>query len=220
MKHILYLITRDDGQRYVGITIDYRVRLRMNEHRASDRFKGYNFTYQILKEDEDRAVIERAETEAVAYYDTFNNGLNGSPGGKGWGHNSPKFNTLGYKYSDESKAKMSLKAKERYRREGHAARSAMIKKAYANNPELRKTLSEKRKGVVQPHMRKLTDEQLESIKQGYESFDHPLIGVKSANGKLHTKLRLYAKHCAEIYPACNNAIYGHLKEMFHDKNKE
>jgi len=85
----------------------------MGDHKRSKRFIGHEFDIQVLEESFDRSYIENKESHYIAVYDTFNNGLNDTETGKGWGHSSPKFNTLGYIFSDKSRKKMSESAKKR-----------------------------------------------------------------------------------------------------------
>lgn len=138
----------------------------MADHRRSRRFYGDDFEMTILAESEDRAQIESLEEHYVVEYNTHQDGLNLSKSGKGHGHNSSKFTTLGYIYSEESRNKMSQKAKERADRDRHkmAKRSADLWK----NEEYRKSQEGKRKGRrLRPPI--LSDSQVAEIRSLFES---------------------------------------------------
>jgi hypothetical protein len=211
MKHILYKITRSDGQKYIGITIDYRLKNRMSQHKISDKFKGYDFEYEILLESDDRSVIEIAEEKAIDEYDTFNNGLNSTKSGKGYGHNSSSFTTFGYKFDDESRQKMSLAAKGRAKREGFEIRSNRSKKFYNDNPEVREKISKNRRGKKAAF--KLNDNDIALLIEQYTTFDHPDIGKKSKNGRILTKQRVFSNVIARFFNVTPVAIYGYVKDL-------
>ena len=83
--------------------------------------------YKYLKNLTTETILKEREEYWINSLDTFNNGLNESPSGKGCGHNSPNFTTLGYKFSDEQRKKMSESAKKRAKREGFDIRSKRSK---------------------------------------------------------------------------------------------
>lgn len=211
MKHILYCITRDDGQKYVGITIDYRIKNRMACHALSERFKDHLFTYEILFESENRKDVEVAEEEYIIKLDTFNNGLNSTLGGKGYGHNSPNFSTFGYKFSEEAKKKMSKSAKDRAEREGFGVRSNRSKEFFTKDPSVKERISRSKKG--KKSWTKISDEDIQEIISGYSDFVDDRIGLKSKNGRMLTKSRLYAKCMAKKFPICENMIYVYVKDL-------
>jgi hypothetical protein len=211
MKHILYCITRDDGNQYVGITIDYRIKNRMAQHAHSKRFNGHSFTYEILLESESRKDIEEAEEMAIINLDTFRNGLNSTQGGKGHGHNSSNFSTFGYKFSDEAKKKMSDAAKNRAAAEGFNIRSERSKAFFAKDPSIKEKISLAKKG--KKTWSKLTDEDIQKIIQGYYEFVNDQIGLKAKNGRVLTKSRLYARYMAKELPICENMIYEYVKNL-------
>lgn len=211
MKHILYCITRDDGKQYVGITIDRRLKNRMAQHAHSKRFKGHTFTYEILLEDENRSTVEDAEEATIIKLDTFHNGLNSTIGGKGHGHNSSNFSTFGYKFSDESKKKMSDSAKNRAENEGFETRSNRSKDFFSKDPSIKQKISDSKKGKIS--WSKVTNDDIEKIIQGYAAFTHDQIGLKSKNGRILTKNRLYARCLAKELPICENMIYSYVKDL-------
>lgn len=203
MMHILYLITRDDDQKYIGITIDYRLKNRMAQHKISPRFQMHSFVYDILLQDTSREIIENAEIDAIQKYDTFRNGLNSTIGGKGYNHNSLKFNTIGYKFSDASKARMSKAAKERALREGFDVRSKRSKSIWSDS-DRRKKMSDIRKGKVS-HFKLTVDDKV-SIKNQFSKFTFD--PIKSRNGQLLTRLRAFANEKSKQFNVTPQTIYG------------
>jgi len=138
----------------------------MADHQRSCRFSDDTFTVEILMESIDRAVIELAESEYISLYNTHCNGLNYTKCGKGYGHDSPNFTTIGYIYSDESRKKMSDSAKIRCKRD----HTKMVDRSKANwnNAEYRKSQEGKRKGK-RLHPPKLSDETVQKIRDRYEA---------------------------------------------------
>lgn len=205
MKHILYLITRDDGQKYIGITIDYRIKNRMAQHKLSERFKDHAFSYVILQEDSDRSTIEDAEPIAIEKYDTFFNGLNSTRGGKGFGHNSKKFNTLGFKFSEESRKKMSIAGKARAKREGFSVRSKRSKIVWSDEKR-RKNMSDVKKGKASYY--KISEDMKQEIFSSFKEFSHA--PKKSRNGLMLSRERAFAKSICKHYNVTQQTIYGLL----------
>jgi len=140
-----------------------RMRQRINSHKIDQRFCDDEFDVQVLEESEDRSYIERMEEEYIKKYDTYNNGLNKSKSGKGYGHNSPKFNTLGYQFTEEQRKNMSKAAKKRAQREGHEKRSENCRKPWLD-PKYRKHQSNVRKNkrLTPP---KISDDQVDEIRK-------------------------------------------------------
>jgi len=136
----------------------------MGDHKRSSRFKNNEFHIQILEESFDRSYIEDKESHYISVYDTFANGLNDTETGKGYGHSSPKFNTLGYTFSNESRKKMSESAKKRCIN-NFEAMSERSKKAWGNL-EYREHQSKVRQGKrLRPP--KLSDEAVNEIRVLY-----------------------------------------------------
>lgn len=115
--HVVYLI-EDQGSPYIGITITRRFENRKASHCHSGRFSD-DFTMTVIYSSKDRDHIEDMEEEFIRIYDSYHNGLNLTESGKGWGHKSKKFTTLGFRFSEESKARMSESRKKAIR-EGRA----------------------------------------------------------------------------------------------------
>lgn len=118
----------------------------MAGHRRSSRFNNDDFETKIIFTSDDREEIESKETECVSLYATFKSGLNLTPSGAGYGHNHHKFNTTGFKFSEESRAKMSKAARERAERERGTGIRAERSKAKWLDPEYRKGQEGKRAG--------------------------------------------------------------------------
>lgn len=108
--HVVYLI-EDQGNPYIGITIARRFDDRKASHLHSGRFSK-SFTMTQIYSSRDRSHIEDMEEEFIKIYDSFREGLNLTESGKGWGHNSRNFTTLGFSFSEESRAKMSKSRKK------------------------------------------------------------------------------------------------------------
>lgn len=134
----------------------------MADHRRSKRFYPDDFEMTILEESDDRNKIEQLEEYYIKKYDTHRTGLNCSPSGKGHGHNSPRFTTLGYIYSEESRKRMSIKAKARAKRD-HDQMAERSRQLW-NDPEYRKRQEGKREGKrLRPP--KLSDAQVDEIRK-------------------------------------------------------
>lgn len=145
---------------------------RLGDHKRSLRFKNDSFSYKILEESSNRAAIEKLEEYWINELNTYNNGLNKSKSGKGYGHNSSNFTTLGYIFSKESRKKMSESAKARAINEGFDVRSKSSKKGWEiGGEEYRKHMSNIRKGkrLRQP---KISDQQVLEIRKLWEIEKH------------------------------------------------
>lgn len=132
---VIYKITREDGLSYIGITSNLKKRL--SGHRRSSRFAQLKISTVEVLFDGDYEECEALEESFIAQYDTFNNGLNLTSKGKGKSE-SQKFNTRGYRFSADSRMKMSESQKKRKDRV----------RGYKHSIETRKNWSLKRKGKV------------------------------------------------------------------------
>ena len=185
-------------------------------HRSSERFYNDDFDFQILAEDTNRSKIEDLEEYYIQYYDTYNNGLNNTKGGKGFGHNDPKFTTLGYTFTDDQRMKMSEAGKKRALREGFDVRSQRAKTAWKNE-EYRKTQSEirKNKRLSSP---KVSDEDVVKIREDFHSMESYLDEevdrinkerhLKNPSWKKTNRERVFANKFCDRYGLTNTAIYG------------
>lgn len=221
----VYKITRNDGKVYIGITVDLKKRLKAHEN--SIRFSMGIKEFEVLNECTSYEEAEDLEEFYIDEFDTFENGLNLSKNGKG-NHNSKNFTTRNYKYSQESRLKMSESAKKRVIRIGPPNAKPMSK-------EVRKKLSNIRKGICWGP-KKISDSDCESIVNAYMNdsliFDPELVKtyikkgqreifdslsfteLKSGNGKPLSKITLYSHYYSELYdvtPACIRRIIKNVK---------
>jgi len=102
----VYLIIRDDGKQYIGKTKIETIKRRMNAHKKSKRFANYEFTYQIIAQTTTHDEVLIKEEYYIDLYNTYKDGLNATKTGKGCGHNSPNFSTLGMKFSEKHRENM------------------------------------------------------------------------------------------------------------------
>lgn len=196
MEYLIYLITREDGQQYVGTTDTRNYKSRMRCHAITDRFKGYEFSTDILESSEDIAVHDK-EAFYIKVYDTFHNGLNSSIDGKG-NHLAPSFTTRGYKFSDESKKKMS---------EAKKGKTAWNKgKTGIYSEETIKRWSESRKGRI--HSSKLSKEDVIEIRRFYATLPEvDGVGKVMRNGKKMTYERAFSKEYCTQWDICEQNLY-------------
>jgi len=227
MKGYVYLITRSDNQKYVGITYD--IPKRMYAHKKSKRFEIGIKNIEVLEECLTYEEAEKLEPMYIEKYDTFYNGLNGSVDGKG-NHLAPNFTTKGYKFSDESRQKM---------KENHW--STKMKNTWTTNTvyseETRKKWSETRKGICWRPRKITRDEALKLIKLYEEdSINYsddfvkqfvkvkdkkrvgkvPLEELKAPNGKYLNKIKLFSEYFCKEYNVTPQAITGLLKNGISD----
>lgn len=156
----VYKITRSDGQEYIGITVDLNKRVK--EHTRSSRFASGISKVEVLFESIKYEDCQNLESAFIEKFDTFNNGLNLSPTGKGKGHRKGEcnsFTTKGMTFSESAKEKMS---------KAHKSRTNYAK-GWCHSAATRKRWSELRKGrVFNP---KLSAQEVEKIKKiDIESF--------------------------------------------------
>lgn len=197
---LVYIITRSDGKQYVGTTNNNRLRVRMNSHKVSKAFKNYEFSYKILYETNNISECYEKEELSIKEYDTYNNGLNGSINGRGW-NNSTKFTTLGYKFTEKSKKKMSDT------RKGLFASGAIVSwnKGVSWSDEVKDNFSKVRKG--KRYHNKLTKEQVAEIKTNYNKAE-PIFGVGEIqrNGVAMSYIQAFSKLHCKMYGVCSNSI--------------
>lgn len=178
---VVYKLTRSDNKLYIGITTKARITKRMNEHRYSKKFRSHTFTKEILEEGilEYEDVLKR-EKYYVQLYDTWKNGLNGTPTGHG-GYKSHLWTTLGYKHTDATKLKMSKIHKGKI--PWNKGKTGYLSK------EVLEKWSRERKGVQVNT--KLTLEQVKEIRERFDKFEFtPIIGK---NGRLLLKEQQFSK---------------------------
>lgn len=221
MKGYVYLITRKDGEQYIGIT--YNINKRVSAHKKTKRFGIGIEKVEILKECEKYEDAEILEPHYIEEYDTFYNGLNGSINGKG-NHLSEKFTTKGFKFTEETREKM---------RENHWSKTGKYKPiGKKHTEETKKTLSEIRKGkcwgprkidrndalmILENFRNDILEFDDEFVRRFVKKTDKERVGVvslehlKSSNGKFLNKMVLYSEYYSEIYGVTKQAIIGILK---------
>lgn len=193
MIYFLYKLTRDDEQVYFGTTNEKRFTSRMNAHKYSDRFKGRDFTVEIVAQSEDDTFIASLEEQMITRYDTYNNGLNNTVDGKG-NHLAPAFTTKGYKHSENAKRRMR-KAKT-----GYVPWNKGVK-GY--------TLTVDRRGKI--HSSKLTVQQYKIIRESFKYIPTlPGVGKRSKNGVILTQERAVSKILCHEYQVSDICIYNIL----------
>lgn len=189
--YLVYKITREDNQSYIGMTYDSGLRSRIYAHKKSSRFKGYKYEIEILEENPDFEYICDREEYFITLYNTYNNGLNETPDGKGL-QDYRYFTTKGYKFSEESKKKMSIKAKQRLERDGNPF------KGKHHTEQTKEKLRQKRLGKIYTH--KLSEEEVKEIIKLFnlkEEFEQ--VGKPGRNGKIITYERAFAlKYCKQF----------------------
>lgn len=154
----VYKITRADDKIYIGITIDSDKRLKT--HTKSKRFEIGIKSFDLLHSNIEYSEAEILEEYYIALYNSYYDGLNESINGKG-NHLAPNFNTLGFKFSEESKLKMSVSAKKS--NHGHLNWPKMTN-------EHRKYLSSIRKGICWRN-KKITNDVANTIIDSLENKD-------------------------------------------------
>lgn len=172
MNYLVYKLTRNDGKIYIGTTNTERLELRMYLHRYTNRFKGYDFTCNILEENSSYDYIMNKEQEYIKMFNSYKEGLNDTFDGKG-AHLNPKFTTLGYHHTEETKKKISNKLK---------GKKSWIK-GKQHTEKSKKKMSNNRKGIQS--FTKLKKEDVEKILKDYTNkvfLDDTRIGKIMKNG--------------------------------------
>lgn len=217
---VSYKLTREDGQEYIGITVNINARL--SQHKKHPRFSELKLVkYEILKTYDTYEEAQKDEPYLIEKYDTFYNGLNESIDGKG-NHLSPNFNTYGYKFTEEQRNNM--KRSHWSRKPGFIAEWQ-----YRPHSEItKKRISEGRTGQVVSYVLDLDTKLLieDSYKNDTIQFSNDFIAkhvkvsqrdkldkldfseLVSPNGKPLNKLTLYAHYFADIYNVTTVAIKG------------
>lgn len=220
-KYLIYKLTREDGRIYIGTTNSSRFKYRMYQHKISTRFKNYEFTVEIIEESEHISILEK-EKYYINLYDSYKNGLNSTWSGKGYGHDSPKFTTLGYKYSDKTKTKISKSLKKRYRNNPELrVQISERKKEWWKNPENRKKFHNDRKG--KQSWTKLSKNDVRYILKLYYNIKPYIenVGKTQKNGREMSYIQAFAKKYSKEYnitPQCIKRIIN--GETWADVQKE
>jgi hypothetical protein len=167
---------------------------------------------KILFSSDERSLVESREGDYVKEFDSHKNGLNLTKHGAGYGHCDHKFTTLGYKFSEESKKKMSESAKTRAASEEPGLRRKISADNWAK-AEYREKQSGKRAGkrLCPP---KLSDETVSKLREDFSNALPELVPEvfkmneyrKSRGYFLTSPERLYATRVCEIYGVSNTCI--------------
>lgn len=200
IKYIVYKLTRDDGQLYIGTTNTQRFKNRMYIHKISRRFKNHKFDIKILYKSKNRQEIDYLEEYYIEKFDSFYNGLNESIDGKG-NHHAPNFTTTGFKYSERSKQKMSDSAKKRIEKIG------VNFKGYKHTNKIKEKMSEKRKGIIY-RKTKLNYESVGKIRDFFDTKPVIKYGEIQKNGKILTYERAFANEFHKQYGITPTALYN------------
>lgn len=196
--YICYLIVDMDDIPYVGMTTMCRYRSRMSSHRRNrhKRFK-LPITSQILYCSKEHEHICDMEEHFIDSYDSFVNGHNRTPDGKGITDVHGNFTTRGMKYTEESRKRLSVA-----RRLGMEDGSANFR---LNEPEIRAKALESKRNRTEPieqHGR-LGKDGMIALRKFYMS--RPSLGSNVAfHGDIDTP---YASHRAAIYAELSD-MYG------------
>lgn len=188
----VYVITREDGKQYVGIT--NRLRKRMLEHKGDDRFEGYFFTYEIISEGHSFEEARRIETLYVRLYDTYSNGLNKTKDGSGNNY-TEAFTMAGRKHTEETKRKIG---------NSHRGKKVNI---WNKGKKMSEAFCRKQSELKKGKPLKITIEQKQEILDLYASKpDVPNAGKKSRNGRVSSYLQEFSKLYADNYGITPAAI--------------
>lgn len=135
---VIYKLTRTDGLSYIGISCQFDKRLLA--HKQSSRFTSGILDVEILFEGTYEECF-KLEEFFIEKYDTFNNGLNATHSGKGYGpHTKSGWITVGDKHTDTTKEKM---------RDNHWSKTGVYSpKGQTCSDEARKKMSAARKGKL------------------------------------------------------------------------
>jgi len=219
----IYKLVRSDGLSYVGSTCNFK--RRMQAHKRSNRFT-IGISEIIILEKCGIADVDKLEKFYVDKFDTYKNGLNMTPTGRGKSENA-KFSTYGLSHSSSTRKKMK--------------RAWMKRKqtGFINNngrtlsTETKKKMSATRKGICWKKNLKINNTErnkiitnyvdgvikfdLEFIKSMVKSSQKDIINslsfgeMISPNGKKLTYETLYAHYVSRLYGVTPQYIKALLK---------
>lgn len=205
MEYYVYRLTRaSDGKQYIGTTDNRNLRRRMSAHRKSTRFRDSSFVMEILLTDVTPDVFLREEEMIVLHQTFYPHGLNLTISGKGYFHDSIKWSTRGYKFSEVSRQRMRDAWKRRTQHRG-----------WHHTAERKQQWSQTRRGRPIPQNRKLNSEQEQYLKSLYTT--HPTlpgVGKKHpSNGIVLTYQRAFVNHYAPQFNMTPNGLLGVLRRV-------
>ena len=191
--YFIYKITRSDGKQYIGTTDSKCIKNRMCRHKSSTRFANFDFTYEIIEQSADINILQKEQYYIQQYNTLVPNGLNISIDGKG-NHLSPNFTTRGFKFSEESKIKMSISSKKRQRSTG-----------WVHSQETKAHWSKTRTGKCwkKPALNKDQWDELNMIWN-----EKPSCSLTNSIGKRISYERAFAKQYAERFGLSVNGLYN------------
>lgn len=182
--YYVYKITRKDGMSYIGITLHLKKRER--EHLKTKRFEMGITSMEVLYETDSYEDCGEMEEKMIALHDTHKNGLNITATGKGLLKNADgkAYNTLGHKYSDETRKKMSQQRKGLLAGE----RNGMFGQTHSN--KARENMSAKKKGktwITDGNISRLVDPAL-PIPEGWQPGKTQIIDKEAAKKRREGKI--------------------------------
>lgn len=197
----VYKLTRSDGKEYIGKSANFKNRL--SQHKKHKRFKNYDIIkYEILHYCLTHEEALLAEKNSIKQYDTFYNGLNSTIDGTGNNY-SDKFTTKGFKFTEESKKKMSSSSLKR-----KAINS--VRKWHDNLEKDRKTLFYKNHSIKtkgKPKPTKIDENVVIDILTCFKN-KIPLEGVgeKRPNGRKMSYRQAFSLHFSKKYTISPRAV--------------
>jgi group I intron endonuclease len=201
--YCIYCITRlSDKKKYIGKAKN--IKQRICQHKKSKRFLGHEFIYEILYYSEDHDKIKDSEEIYIKIFDTYKNGLNLTPDGTGNNY-TEKFTTLGFKFSDETKRKLSLN-----HHDVKAEKNPMYNKTHSD--ETKAKWSKLRKGKVSS--KKFDYETIEILLYLYKT--KPVIDIANKiqpNGRIID----YDSAFCKVYAGKYNMTAANLKKIIKGK---
>ena len=195
MEWIVYKLTRSDEKIYIGKTSKKKLQKRLYDHKNSERFKGFEFSYEILFESDSHDEILKQEKLFVEKYNSFYEGLNNSIDGAG-NHNSPNFTTLGLKFSEETREKIRQKALGNKRTLG-----------FKHKKETKENWSKLRKGKV--WSKKFEETVIKEIMLLFKNTPKTESTI-SKNGKKLNYIRKFCNETANLYDMSPRTMYNIL----------
>lgn len=194
-EYYIYMITREDGERYIGTTNSRRIRARMNSHKRDSRFSGCTFAMEILESSYDEKIHGKEEAY-IARYNTFHDGLNRSINGKGNHLNGDKFTTKGMVFSDEHRKKIGIKSKERVIANG----GRVTPRGFTFSEETKLRWSKVRKRKCAEKRLKIPSEKIAEVKELYAERPYiETVGKIMRNGRASSYEWEFAKKYSENF---------------------
>lgn len=194
-KYYIYKLRRSDSMEYVGTTDSWRIQSRMCAHRKSERFRDYQFECEILAESDTTDIFVQEEDYIRKHKTLHPHGLNKTATGKGTGpRDFAGWTTRGFKYSEESRRKMSESSKKRIRNTG-----------WKHKPEVKLAWSKLRIGKCWKAPG-LSREQWNALMELWVAA--PSCVLVNSNGRTISYARAFAKRYATQFELTPNGLYN------------